>query len=68
MSGQAEQLQQTMSFFKTGSAAKTTKASGSTRAPGAAAKAGTKAQARIVAGSLALQPDEQDESQFGKFE
>jgi methyl-accepting chemotaxis protein len=68
MSGQAEQLQQTMSFFKTGSAAKSPQASGSARAPATAAKVKTKASARVVAGNLALQPDEQDESQFAKFE
>jgi methyl-accepting chemotaxis protein len=68
MSGQAEQLQQTMSFFKTGSAAKSPKSSGSVRKSGTAAKAGMKAPARMVAGNLALQPDEQDESQFTKFE
>jgi methyl-accepting chemotaxis protein len=71
MSGQAEQLQQTMSFFKTGSGAKSPKApktSASARASTTSARVGTKASARIVAGNLALQPDEPDESQFGKFE
>jgi methyl-accepting chemotaxis protein len=68
MSGQAEQLQQTMSFFKTGSAAKSPKASGIARASGPAAKAEPKARARVVAGNLALQSVEPDESQFGKFE
>jgi methyl-accepting chemotaxis protein len=68
MSGQAEQLQQTMSFFKTASGAKSAKSAVSARASGPAVKAGIKAPARIVAGSLALQADEPDESQFGKFE
>ncbi len=67
MSGQAEQLQQTMSFFKTASAAKAPKASKSARASGAVAKA-EKAPARAVAGNLALQSEGPDESQFGKFE
>ncbi len=67
MSGQAEQLQQTMSFFKTASAAKSQKATGSTRA-GKLAKAAVKSPARMVAGNLALQPKGPDESQFGKFE
>ena len=47
---------------------KVAKASGSARKSGTGAKAGTKAPARVVAGNLALQPDEQDESQFAKFE
>ena len=68
MSGQAEQLQQTMSFFKTGSGAKSQKASGTARASGTVSKAGAKVSARMVAGNLALQPNEQDESQFAKFE
>ena len=68
MSGQAEQLQQTMSFFKTAAGAKAPKATGSARASGTAAKAAARAPARIVAGNLALQPDESDESQFAKFE
>jgi methyl-accepting chemotaxis protein len=68
MSGQAEQLQQTMSFFKTGSAAKSGKALGVARGSGTAARAGTKGPARLVAGNLALQSAEPDESQFAKFE
>ena len=68
MSGQAEQLQQTMSFFKTGSAAKSAKVSGSARPSAPATKAGSKAPPRMVAGNLALQAEEPDESQFGKFE
>jgi methyl-accepting chemotaxis protein len=68
MSGQAEQLQQTMAFFKTTSDTKSPKAAGSARASSVAAKTGTKVPARMVAGNLALQPDEADESQFAKFE
>lgn len=67
MSGQAEQLQQTMSFFKTGSAAKAQKASSAPRGS-AKARAPLKTPARVVAGNLALQSAEPDESQFAKFE
>ncbi len=68
MSGQAEQLQQTMAFFRTASAAKSPKASGSARASGTATKVSAKTPARMVAGNLALQAGEPDESQFAKFE
>jgi methyl-accepting chemotaxis protein len=65
MSGQAEQLQQTMSFFKTGASTKSPKPMASGRA---AAKIRPKSPTPMVAGNLALQPKEPDESQFGKFE
>jgi methyl-accepting chemotaxis protein len=61
MSSQAEQLQQTMAFFKTGSGKK-----GAAKEAGKAAKPARRLAK--VAGNLALQSSEPDESDFAKFE
>jgi methyl-accepting chemotaxis protein len=65
MSSQAGQLQQTMSFFKTGS--KASHVASPARKPSAVKEQPRKAAAAQVAGNLAVSNHEPDASQFAKF-